>query len=71
MLMKWMLVVSMFAWSDVDPALFATETECLAAAAAFVEAIPSFEWVDDPRESQMLIQPVVRATAEWVGVDDD
>ena len=67
--MKSMLVVSMFAWSEVDPALFATEEECLAA--AFVEASHSWEWADDPRELQMLIQPVVRATAECIGVDED
>ena len=43
----------------------------MAAAAEFAEAKPNVEWVDDRRELQMLIQPVLRATAECVGVDDD
>ena len=69
--MKWMLVVWAFFGSDIDPMRFATEEECLAAAATFAVAKPNFEWVDDPRELAMLIQPVLRATAECVGVDDD
>ena len=68
--MKWMLVV-WFLGLDIDPVLFATEAECMAAAAEFAEAKPNVEWVDDRRELQMLIQPVLRATAECVGVDDD
>ena len=80
MLMNWMLVVSAFVWWDYDPALFATEAECMAAAKAVVEANPGFEWLDGPSGLRGWIHPhelegwiplVGRSTVECVGAEED
>ena len=57
--MKWLLLIWLAA-ADPDPIRtpFDTRSECLSAAAAFVEQNPSFEWLDrqpEPLEPDYLV----------------
>ena len=69
--MKWLLLVSALLGTDVDPMLFATEAECMAAAAAVAEANPGWEWLDRPGAASELRQLVARNIIECVGAEDE
>ncbi len=68
--MKWVLVVSMFLGHDAGPVSFATEAECMAAAAWIAEADPALERIDDPDIVEGHIRPVIRGTIECQGPED-
>ena len=68
--MEWVLVISMFLGFDVEPVEFATEAECMAAAALIAQADPTLEWIDDPDTFGGGIQPVIRNTVECEGPED-
>ncbi len=70
MTMKWLLVASALLGTDADPMLFATETECMAAAASVAEANPGWEWVDRPGAASEAHQLVARDIVECVGADE-
>ena len=46
--MKWILIVSTLIGTEVDPILFATHEQCMAAAAHFVTTNQGYVWVDRP-----------------------
>lgn len=68
--MEWVLVASMFLGFDAGSVEFATEAECMAAAAIIAEADPTLEWIDRPGVLKGHIRPVVRNTIECVGPED-
>ena len=68
--MEWVLLISMFLGFDVESVEFATEAECMAAAAIIAEADPTLEWIDDPDAAEGWIQPVIRNTIECEGPED-
>ena len=68
--MKWVLAVSMFLGFDVVSVEFATEAECMVAAAIIAEADPTLEWIDRPGVLKGHIRPVIRDTIECVGPED-
>ena len=70
--MEWLLWVGLMMYEpDFEPALFETRTECMAAAEAFVEQNPIFEWEDRPRELHEPIYLVLRPTVICVRAGED
>ncbi len=70
--MEWLLVIVLVSSMDdieFEPMRFVTKAECVAAAEAFVERYPAFEWRDrlEPRTEN----PVVRSYVECVPAPSD
>ncbi len=71
--MEWLLVMVLVSSMDdieFEPMRFATKAECVAAAEAFVERYPAFEW-RDPSDEWAVENPVVRSYVECVPAPSD
>lgn len=63
--MEWILLIGTLTDDpQIEPLLFETRAECMAAAEAFVEQNPIFEWEDRPRELgepiYLVFKPIVK-----------
>lgn len=69
--MDWFLLVVQMTQQgpeDQEPVRFATRTECMAAAQAFVERYPAFELIDRSGDGAFEA-PVVRSSVECVSAE--
>ena len=69
--MKWVLLIFLLSptkYMDFKPTAFETEARCLAAAEAFVERYPAFEWRRWPRDR--IERPVVRSYVECLPANE-
>lgn len=71
--MKWVLLIFLVApeeYVDFEPRPFETRAECMAAAQAFVEIYPAFEWRDRSAKGLRVELPVVRSYVECVSAQE-
>lgn len=71
--MKWILFIHLVApgdYVDYEPLPFETRAECVAAAVAYVEKYPAFEWRSRSGKEWRVEPPVVRSYVECISVEE-
>ena len=71
--MKWVLLIHLVAPGDYveyEPLPFETRDAYVAAAAAYVEKYPAFEWRDRSGKGLRVELPVVRSYVECISVEE-